>query len=141
MSGGVDSSVAAWLLAQQVPIYLLPTRVWLTHTQDFDLSAVFMRNWDTRDESGTDRGCEWERDLEDVRRVCRALGVRSRMVSLFRPFHRVRRLNVRDAGRPLQGVLDTRLRARPEDVGDGADAESGRMVQQVGVMSVILEES
>ena len=43
--------------------------------QDYDLSAVFMRNWDTRDESGTDRGCEWEQDWEDVQRVCRVLNL------------------------------------------------------------------
>ncbi|THH23096.1 hypothetical protein EUX98_g8077 [Antrodiella citrinella] len=53
MSGGVDSSVVAGLLAQQ----------------DYDLSAIFMRNWDTRDESGSDQGCEWEKDWEDVQRV------------------------------------------------------------------------
>jgi len=29
-------------------------------------SGVYMRNWDTRDESGTDRGCEWEKDWEDI---------------------------------------------------------------------------
>ncbi|KAG1762644.1 tRNA methyl transferase-domain-containing protein, partial [Suillus occidentalis] len=50
MSGGVDSSVTAKLLADK----------------DYDLSAVFMRNWDTRDESGSDHGCEWEKDWEDV---------------------------------------------------------------------------
>lgn len=43
--------------------------------QDYDLSAVFMRNWDTRDESGTDRGCEWEKDWEDVQRVCKVLDI------------------------------------------------------------------
>ena len=43
--------------------------------QDYDLSAVFMRNWDTRDESGTDRGCEWEQDWEDVQRVCKVLDI------------------------------------------------------------------
>ncbi|KAG8777736.1 hypothetical protein FRC12_000238 [Ceratobasidium sp. 428] len=52
MSGGVDSSVTAALLAKQ----------------DYDLSAVFMRNWDTRDESGSDVSCEWEKDWEDVQR-------------------------------------------------------------------------
>ncbi|KAG9124798.1 hypothetical protein FRC07_010209 [Ceratobasidium sp. 392] len=55
MSGGVDSSVTAALLAKQ----------------EYDLSAVFMRNWDTRDESGSDVGCEWEKDWEDVQRVCK----------------------------------------------------------------------
>ena len=48
--------------------------------QDYDLSAVFMRNWDTRDESGTDSGCEWKKDWEDVQRVCRMLGIRCEMV-------------------------------------------------------------
>ncbi len=48
--------------------------------QDYDLSAVFMRNWDTRDESGTDQGCEWEKDWEDVQQVCRMLGIRCEMV-------------------------------------------------------------
>src|SRR5258708_15003104 len=34
-----------------------------------------MRNWDSRDESGTDRGCEWEQDWEDVQRVCKVLDI------------------------------------------------------------------
>ncbi|KAI0373073.1 tRNA 5-methylaminomethyl-2-thiouridylate-methyltransferase [Pilatotrama ljubarskyi] len=70
MSGGVDSSVTAKLLADQ----------------DYDLSAVFMRNWDTRDESGTDSGCEWKKDWEDVQRVCRMLGIPCRMVDLSREY-------------------------------------------------------
>jgi tRNA U34 2-thiouridine synthase MnmA/TrmU len=49
--------------------------------KDYDLSAVFMRNWDTRDESGTDKGCEWEKDWEDVQRVCKTLDLPCRMVS------------------------------------------------------------
>ncbi|GAA5968288.1 hypothetical protein JCM11641_003798 [Rhodosporidiobolus odoratus] len=55
MSGGVDSSVAARLLLEQ----------------GYQVSPVFMRNWETLDESSTSGGCEWERDWEDVRRVCR----------------------------------------------------------------------
>ena len=39
-----------------------------------------MRNWDTRDESGTDSGCEWKKDWEDVQRVCRMLGIPCEMV-------------------------------------------------------------
>jgi len=39
-----------------------------------------MRNWDTRDESGTEKGCEWEKDWEDVRLVSRHLGIPCRMV-------------------------------------------------------------
>ncbi|CAE7126146.1 unnamed protein product [Rhizoctonia solani] len=61
MSGGVDSSVTAGLLKRD--------------RQDLELSAVFMRNWDTRDESGSDVGCEWEKDWEDVKRVCERIGI------------------------------------------------------------------
>ncbi|EED82467.1 predicted protein [Postia placenta Mad-698-R] len=70
MSGGVDSSVVAKLLAEQ----------------DYDLSAVFMRNWDTRDESGTDKGCEWEKDWEDVQRVCKMLDIPCEMVDLSQQY-------------------------------------------------------
>ncbi|PFH48490.1 hypothetical protein AMATHDRAFT_149781 [Amanita thiersii Skay4041] len=70
MSGGVDSSLTARLLSQK----------------DYDLSAVYMRNWDTRDESGTDKGCEWEKDWEDVQRVCRMLDIPCQMVDLSREY-------------------------------------------------------
>ncbi|KAF8350357.1 tRNA-specific 2-thiouridylase [Amanita rubescens] len=70
MSGGVDSSVAARLLVEE----------------DYDLSAVYMRNWDTRDESGTDGGCEWEKDWEDVQRVCRMIDIPCKMVDLSRDY-------------------------------------------------------
>lgn len=40
-----------------------------------------MRNWDTRDESGTDKGCEWKKDWEDVQLVCRQLGLPCELVS------------------------------------------------------------
>ena len=48
--------------------------------KEYDLSAVFMRNWDTQDESGSDKGCEWEKDWEDVRRVCKQLSVPCELV-------------------------------------------------------------
>ena len=84
MSGGVDSSVTARLLADQVRSYALGMRRFTNACarQDYDLSAVFMRNWDTRDESGTDSGCEWKKDWEDVQRVCRMLGLKCEMVSI-----------------------------------------------------------
>ena len=65
MSGGVDSSVVATLLSKQ----------------DYDLSAIYMRNWDTRDESGTDNGCEWKKDYADVRDVCKLLDIPCKLVS------------------------------------------------------------
>ncbi|KAF6751132.1 tRNA-specific 2-thiouridylase [Ephemerocybe angulata] len=70
MSGGVDSSVSALLLAKE----------------DYDLSAVYMRNWDTRDESGSDKGCEWEKDWEDVQRVCKVLDIPVTMVDLSKEY-------------------------------------------------------
>ncbi|KAJ7151651.1 tRNA-specific 2-thiouridylase [Mycena filopes] len=71
MSGGIDSSVSAKLLA----------------VQDYDLSAVFMRNWDTRDEFGSsDKGCEWEKDWEDVQKVCKAYDIPCQMIDLSKEY-------------------------------------------------------
>lgn len=51
MSGGVDSSVAAYLLKQQ----------------GYDVVGIFMKNWD---EQGEDSVCTATQDYDDVRRVC-----------------------------------------------------------------------
>ena len=48
-----------------------------------------MRNWDTRDESGTDVGCQWEKDWEDVQRVCQKLDIPCQMVSLLLLSYRI----------------------------------------------------
>ncbi|MEJ2142182.1 MAG: tRNA 2-thiouridine(34) synthase MnmA [Gammaproteobacteria bacterium] len=56
ISGGVDSSVAALLLSQQ----------------DYQLSGVFMKNWEGDD---TDTHCAAENDLADARSVCNAIGI------------------------------------------------------------------
>nr|XP_040030386.1 mitochondrial tRNA-specific 2-thiouridylase 1 [Gasterosteus aculeatus aculeatus] len=61
MSGGVDSSVAALLLKKR----------------GYSVTGVFMKNWDSLDESGT---CTTEKDCEDAYRVCQALDI---------PFHQV----------------------------------------------------
>ncbi|MGH8179077.1 MAG: tRNA 2-thiouridine(34) synthase MnmA [Steroidobacter sp.] len=61
MSGGVDSSVAAWLLQQQ----------------GYDVQGLFMSNWD-EDESGY---CTAAQDFQDARRVCEQLGVPLHKVS------------------------------------------------------------
>ncbi|KAF9644300.1 5-methylaminomethyl-2-thiouridylate-methyltransferase [Thelephora ganbajun] len=70
MSGGVDSSVTAKLMVDQ----------------GYDVTGLFMRNWDTRDESGTDKGCEWEKDWEDVQLVARHLGIPCRIVDLTKEY-------------------------------------------------------
>ena len=42
-----------------------------------------MRNWDTRDESGTDTGCEWEKDWQDVQLVCKKLDLPCELVCVL----------------------------------------------------------
>ncbi|XP_010785633.1 mitochondrial tRNA-specific 2-thiouridylase 1 [Notothenia coriiceps] len=61
MSGGVDSSVAALLLKRR----------------GYSVTGVFMKNWDSLDESGV---CNTETDCEDAYKVCQSLDI---------PFHQV----------------------------------------------------
>ncbi|XP_068611433.1 mitochondrial tRNA-specific 2-thiouridylase 1 [Brachionichthys hirsutus] len=61
MSGGVDSSVAALLLKRR----------------GYRVTGVFMKNWDSLDETGV---CAAERDCADAHRVCQTLDI---------PFHQV----------------------------------------------------
>lgn len=56
MSGGVDSSVAAWLLKQQ----------------GYRVIGLYMVNWEEEDASGV---CSAEEDFADVRRVCAKLDI------------------------------------------------------------------
>jgi tRNA-uridine 2-sulfurtransferase len=56
MSGGVDSSVCAFLLKQQ----------------GFRVIGLFMKNWEEQDENGV---CRSTRDFEDVVNVCRQLDI------------------------------------------------------------------
>ena len=56
ISGGVDSSVAAYLLKQQ----------------GYNVIGLFMVNWEEDDENGN---CTSEQDYEDVKRVCNALKI------------------------------------------------------------------
>lgn len=56
MSGGVDSSVAAYLLKQQ----------------GFDVVGIFMKNWDEEDDEGV---CTAAADYSDVRSVCESIGI------------------------------------------------------------------
>ena len=57
MSGGVDSSVAAWTLIEQ----------------GYEVTGLFMKNWDEDD--GTDY-CTAIADLEDAESVCNTLGIK-----------------------------------------------------------------
>ncbi|KAJ2457476.1 hypothetical protein GGF42_002651 [Coemansia sp. RSA 2424] len=67
MSGGVDSSVAAHILKQR----------------GLDVEAIFMRNWDTRDERGE---CPSERDWRDVQAVCQQLDIKCHEINLVRDY-------------------------------------------------------
>ncbi|XP_062990191.1 mitochondrial tRNA-specific 2-thiouridylase 1 [Elgaria multicarinata webbii] len=61
LSGGVDSAVAALLLRRR----------------GYEVTGVFMKNWDTVDEKGF---CSSDRDCEDAYKVCQTLNI---------PFHQV----------------------------------------------------
>lgn len=56
MSGGVDSSVSAYLLKEQ----------------GYNVIGLFMNNWEEKDPNGH---CTSEADYEDVKRVCNKLGI------------------------------------------------------------------
>ena len=56
MSGGVDSSVAAWMLKQQ----------------GYDVIGLFMNNWDEKDPNGT---CTATQDWHDVQDVCEIIDI------------------------------------------------------------------
>ena len=63
VSGGVDSSVAALLLKQQ----------------GYQVEALFMKNWDERNDAGR---CLWEADVEDAMLVCDKLDIPLNTVDL-----------------------------------------------------------
>ena len=56
LSGGVDSSVAAWLLLRQ----------------GFDVRGMFMKNWEGDD---ADDACTAEQDFADAKQVCAQIGI------------------------------------------------------------------
>ncbi|KAJ1062047.1 hypothetical protein K5549_008389, partial [Capra hircus] len=67
VSGGVDSAVAALLLRRR----------------GYQVTGVFMKNWDSLDERGI---CTADRDCEDAYRVCRILDIPFRQVSYVKEY-------------------------------------------------------
>ncbi|XP_056133578.1 mitochondrial tRNA-specific 2-thiouridylase 1 [Lampris incognitus] len=67
MSGGIDSSVAALLLKRR----------------GYNVTGVFMKNWDSMDEKGV---CTSEKDCEDAYRVCQTLKISFHQVSYVKEY-------------------------------------------------------
>ncbi|KAJ2883690.1 hypothetical protein H4R27_002590 [Coemansia aciculifera] len=67
MSGGVDSSVTAHILKNR----------------GLNVEAIFMRNWDTRDERGE---CPSELDYRDVKAVCQQLDIKCHEINLVKEY-------------------------------------------------------
>ena len=68
LSGGVDSSVAAALLAEQ----------------GAEVSTAYMKNW--INEPGLPGDCPWQEDIEDARRVAEKLGLPFQVVNLMEAY-------------------------------------------------------
>ena len=67
MSGGVDSSVAAYLMKQQ----------------GHEVLGVFMKNWEEKDDRGV---CTSQKDWDDVRRVCDVIDIPYYSVNFAREY-------------------------------------------------------
>lgn len=77
LSGGVDSSVAAYLLIEQ----------------GYDVEAVFMRNWDSAlnndilgNPTALDEVCPQEVDFQDAKRVADKLGIKIHRVNFVKEY-------------------------------------------------------
>ncbi len=71
LSGGVDSSVAAWVLKEQ----------------GYDVTGLFMRNW--HDTTGLlQSDCHWEDDLMFADMVAKKTGIPFHIVDLSEPYRR-----------------------------------------------------
>ncbi len=64
MSGGVDSSVSAWLLMQQ----------------GYQVEGLFMKNWE---EDDGEEYCTAAEDLADAQAVCDKLGIKLHKITLL----------------------------------------------------------
>lgn len=77
LSGGVDSSVAAYLLLKD----------------GYDVEAVFMRNWDSAtnldfkgNPTAFDEVCEQEKDFQDAQKVADKLGIKLHKVDFIKEY-------------------------------------------------------
>jgi len=71
LSGGVDSSVAAWVLKEQ----------------GYDITRLFMRNW--HDTTGLlQSDCHWEDDLMFAEMVAKKIGIPFHQVDLSEPYRK-----------------------------------------------------
>lgn len=68
ISGGVDSSVTAWLLKEA----------------GYHVIGIFMKNWEESFSSGY---CSVEEDIEDARDVCETIGIELHTVNFVREYH------------------------------------------------------
>jgi tRNA-uridine 2-sulfurtransferase len=71
MSGGVDSSVAAFLLKQQ----------------GHDVVGAYMKNWINED--NVIGHCPWMQDIDDARATAEAIGIEFRVVNLMQDYRRL----------------------------------------------------
>lgn len=92
MSGGVDSSVAALVLKQQ----------------GYDVTGVFMKNWEETDEDGV---CTATEDYQDAMAVSRKIGIPCYGVNFAKEYK----------DRVFSYFLD--------EYSKGQNAQSGRIVQ------------
>lgn len=74
LSGGVDSSVSAYLLQKS----------------GYDIEAVYMQNWDSlingENNSESNSGCSNKEDLEDAKKVAKHLGIKLHIVEFIEKY-------------------------------------------------------
>lgn len=69
MSGGVDSSVAAYLLLKQ----------------GYEVIGVYMKNW-SGEGYGLEDNCPWEEDIQFVTAVCEKLQIKLKIYNFEREY-------------------------------------------------------